>query len=70
MSLKRKYEFDQVEKSAAATSTCPDDESIESSPSMPTTKFIKTDQLLHRTSPTNNSFYNNNFSTDDHHERK
>ena len=66
MSLKRKCDFDQIQ-----TSICPEDESIESSaPTMPTTKFIKTDQLLHRTSPSNNSLHSNNFSTNDHHERK
>lgn len=65
MSLKRKCVFGPIEPSPSATFVCPDDESI------PNAKFIKTEQLLHRTSPSNNTFYNNNSPTDDdHNERK
>ena len=70
MSLKRKCAFGPIEPSSSATFVCPDDESIELS-SIPNAKFIKTEQLLHRTSPSNNTFYNNNSPTDDNHnERK
>lgn len=69
MSLKRKCDFDPIEPSSSTTFACSEDESIELS-SIPNVKFIKTDQLLHRTSPSTNTFYHNNSPTDDHNERK
>ena len=59
MSLKRKCDFDQFD-----SSSCPEDASTPT-----TTKYIKTEQLLNRTSP-NHIFSNNNSPTNDHNERK
>jgi hypothetical protein len=66
MSLKRKCDFDQLNSSSAETSVCPGDGSTNTS-SLTTTKFIKTEQLLHRTS-SNNIFYNSNSPSNDHNE--
>lgn len=68
MSLKRKCDFDQLNSSSAETSVCPGDGSTNTS-SLTTTKFIKTEQLLHRTS-SNNIFYNSNSPSNDHNECK
>lgn len=65
MSLKRKLEFDQFETSSTATSLCTEDE-------LTAVKYIKTEQLLDRTS-SDNIFYNNNTNnspSNDHNERK
>lgn len=62
MSLKRKCDFDQFDSSSVATSLCSGDEST-------TVKYIKTEQLLDRTS-LNNIYYNNNSPSGDHNERK
>ena len=71
MSLKRKCDFDQLDSSSAETSVCPGDGSTNTSSSSltTTTKFIKTEQLLQRTS-SNNIFYNSNSPSNDHNERK
>ncbi|CAF1344676.1 unnamed protein product [Adineta steineri] len=58
MSLKRKCNFDQFDSSTSTTSLCADDGSTTNS-SLTTAKYIKTEQLLERTS-SNNIFYNNN----------
>ncbi len=68
MSLKRKCDFDQFDSTSSATSLCPEDGSTNTS-SITTTKYIKTEQLLHRTS-SNNIFYNSNSPSNDHNERK
>ncbi len=58
MSLKRKYSFDQFDTSSSISSLCAGDGSMTTS-SLPTPKYIKTEQLLERTS-SNNIFYTNN----------
>ncbi len=68
MSLKRKCDFDQFDSSSSAMSLCTGDGSTTTS-SITTTKYIKTEQLLNRTS-SNNTFYNSNSPSNDHNERK
>jgi hypothetical protein len=68
MSLKRKCDFDQFNSSSSATSLCTGDGST-TTPPIATIKYIKTEQLLNRTS-SNNSFYNSNSPSNDHNERK
>ena len=63
MSLKRKCDFDQLDSSLPTTSLCTGDESMTTSSITPT-KYIKTEQLLNRTS-SNNNFYNNNSPSDE-----
>ncbi|CAF3544384.1 unnamed protein product [Rotaria sordida] len=64
MSVKRKYDFDQVDSSASTTSLCTGDGSTTTS-SITTAKYIKTEPLLHRVS-SNNIFYNHNSPSNDH----
>jgi hypothetical protein len=66
MSLKRKHDFDQFDSSSISTTG---DASTPTSPLTTTTIYIKTVQLLNRTS-SNNIFLNNNSPPNDHNERK
>jgi hypothetical protein len=69
MSLKRKCDFDQLDSSSSTTSLCAGDGSTAISSITPT-KYIKTEQLLNRTSSNNNNFYNSNSPSNEHNERK
>ncbi|CAF0789869.1 unnamed protein product [Rotaria sp. Silwood1] len=63
MSLKRKCDFDQFDSSSSTASLCTGDGSTTASSI--TTKYIKTEPLLHRVS-SNNIFYNHNSPFNDH----
>ncbi|CAF2305724.1 unnamed protein product [Rotaria sp. Silwood2] len=64
MSLKRKCDFDQFDTSLSTASLCTEDGSTTTS-SITTTKYIKTEPLLHRVS-SNNIFYSHNSPSNDH----
>lgn len=68
MSLKRKYDFDQLDSSSTTTSLCTVDGSMTTS-STTMAKFLKTEQLLNRLS-SNNIHNNHNSPSNNHNDRK